>query len=211
MLVGAFYQEKALVWAFSVIVKFVCSSSVVCWREPSQWTLRLRLKCPGSDGAGTIGHWGRRGRDHCQCDAGRGAGTRHGAAVRSHLYLLAASLFSCSNNYIIAALNIWWWLIQNALPDSILTSQSSSVYSLLLSHLWVCASISLSSYPLSIFSRYQTNVSISYSGHVLRFQAVCTNRAEQVILYKCFRISSILCPLSFLTKARNCQWNVWII
>ena len=138
-------------------------------------------------------------------------GRGHGAAVRSHLYLLAASLFSCSNNYIIAALNIWWCLIQNALPDSILTSQSSSVYSLLLSHLWVCESISLSYYPLSIFSRYQTNVSISYSGHVLRFQAVCTNRAEQVILYKCFRISSILCPLSSLTKARNCQWNVWII
>ena len=174
---------------------------------PTSCTLRLRLKCPGSDGAGTIGHWGRRGRDHCQCDAGRGAGTRS----RGQISPVPASLFSGSNKYIMAALNIWWWSKLYLLTVFILTSQSASVYALLLSHLWVCASISLSSYPLSIFSRYQTNVSISYSGHVLRFQAVRTNRAEQVILYKCFRISSILCPLSSLTKARNCQWNVWII
>ena len=163
----------------------------MCWRGPTSCTLRLRLKCPGSDGAGTIGHWGRRGRDHCQCDAGRGAGTRS----RGQISPVPASLFSGSNKYIMAALNIWWWSKLYLLTVFILTSQSASVYALLLSHLWVCASISLSSYPLSIFSRYQTNVSISYSGHVLRFQAVCTNRASyplQMFSYFLHSMSSVL-------------------
>ena len=183
------FQQPAL------SVKFVCSSNVV-WcvggdRPPalsgSDWSVPAPMvRGPSATGGAEAG---------TTASVTPAGGRGHGAAVRSHLYLLAASLFSCSNNYIIAALNIWWWLIQNALPDSILTSQSSSVYSLLLSHLWVCASVSLSSYPLSIFSRYQTNVSISYSGHVLRFQAVCTNRASyplQMFSYFLHSMSSVL-------------------
>ena len=164
---------------------------MLCWREPSQCTLRLRLQCPGSDGVGTTGHWGRRGRDH-----GASVTPGHGAAV-----IMPSLTCTCSSVLLIQyvpAVNICWWLIQTVLADSILTSQSSSdlsMYSLHLSHLWVCASISLSYYPLSIFSRYQTNISISYLGHVLRFQAVCTNRAGyplQMFSYFLHSMSSVL-------------------
>ena len=84
-------------------------------------------------------------------------------------------------------------------PNCILTSQSSSdlsMYSLHLSHLWVCASISLSYYPLSIFSRYHFfPFLILELCHVLRFQAVCTNRAGhplQMFSYFLHSMSSVL-------------------
>ena len=71
-----------------------------------------------------------------------------------------------------------------------------SVYSLPLSHLWVCASISLSYYPLSIFSRYHFfPFLILELCHVLRFQAVCTNRAGyplQMFSYFLHSMSSVL-------------------